>query len=112
MHVDPVVEDDLDLLESSRPGLNLLLEHLVVRRHLHRVDVVHVLVTLFKQVVPSSDQLGFRLVLDKLELVNSPALLDTVEEVLEDSLTSCLSQDVLDDLVSTEEIGVPQVAKM
>ena len=52
------------------------------------------------------------MVLDKLELIDGPALLDTVEEVLEDSLTSCLSQDVLDDLVSTEEIGVPQVAKM
>jgi hypothetical protein len=42
LNVNPIVESDTDLLESLRPWFDVLLKNLIVRRHLHRVDVIHV----------------------------------------------------------------------
>lgn len=60
------------------------------------------LLALLEELVPTFDELAFGLVLDELELIDSPALLNSVDEILENGFTAGLGQDILDNLVLAE----------
>lgn len=112
LHINPVIKCDPDLLQSLGPGLNVLLKDLVVGTHLHRVDVVHVILTQLEKLIPALDQLGFVLVVDQLQLLGAPCFLDGIDEVLENRLTSGLRQDILNNLALAKNVGIPQVADL
>mmetsp|Transcript_10644 Transcript_10644/g.10731 ORF Transcript_10644/g.10731 Transcript_10644/m.10731 type:complete len:340 (-) Transcript_10644:4108-5127(-) len=112
LHIDPVVEDDADLLQTLIPRDDLLLEHFVVGRHLHGLDVVDVLVDLLEQLVPPSDQPTLRLVLYQLQLVVRPYVLDVPQELLQDQLATRLTEDVPDNFVILDQVCLPQVAQV
>ena len=67
------------------------------------------LIYLLEELVPPSYKLALGLVLDEIEFVVSPAVLDLHEEVFQDELTTCLIQDVLHILVIFDQICMPQV---
>ena len=109
MHVDPVVESDSNLLQTLGPGFDVLLEDLVVGGHFHRADVVHMIIHLGEQVVPASDQLALALIPDQLEFEALPGILDAINEVFKDSFTTCLGEHILHDLVSCQQVSIPQI---
>jgi len=62
-----------------------------------------------EQVVPTFNELTLGPILDKLKLLLAPSLLNSVDEVLKDSLSTRLGQNVVDDLLSAKKISRPQV---
>lgn len=64
-----------------------------------------------EQVVPSSNQLALCLVLDKLDLLGSPQLLDPIDEVFKNSFASSLGQNIVYCLVPSEQVSAPQIAQ-
>lgn len=91
LHINPdIAKERVDGVELLVPGRRLLLKHLEVGRHLHLREVVDVVLGLCEEVVPAADQLGLVLVVDKLQLVRLPRLLDLLEKLLERLLALCL----------------------
>jgi len=111
LYIDPVVEDYSDFLEFVIPGNDFLLEYLVVGGHLHRGKVVDILIDLCEKVVPATDQLAFGLVFDQFELVLSPGLLDTVEELFKDKFSTGLVQDLSNKLFILIDFSMPEVTE-
>ena len=74
LHVDPHVEQVVDLVEAVLPGHGIILKHLEVRRQLHGCHRVDVLLDLGEEVVPATDDLALVLVVDQVQLVRMPSL--------------------------------------
>ena len=59
LDVDPDIEEGVDAVQLLFPRKSIFLELLEVGRELHRRDLVHVLLDLVEQIVPSADQAAF-----------------------------------------------------
>ena len=66
----------MDSVEAILPRRRLLLEDLVVRRELHGGERVEVLAALGEEIVPTANEAGLVLVVDEVERVVRPSLLD------------------------------------
>ena len=111
LDVDPDVEEDVHAVELGLPRARVLLEDLVVRRELHRGERVEVLAALGEDVVPAADEARLVLVVDELERVAGPRLLDLLEELLERHLALGLNDDLLDRPLVPGEVEVPEGAE-
>lgn len=69
------------------------------------------LVHLGEQVIPPLNQFALLLVINQLDLLRGPQLFDIVDEVLKDGLSTGLSQDVLHNLVTSEQVSFPKVSQ-
>lgn len=66
----------MDSVEAVFPRRSFLFEHLVVRREFHSRERVEVFATFRKEVVPTSNESCLVLIVDKVESVVCPSLLD------------------------------------
>lgn len=66
-------------------------------------------IDLLEKLIPTSDKATLVLILDQVELILCPGLLNGPQEVLEDQLSSGLIQDVLHLLVVLHQISLPQL---
>jgi hypothetical protein len=82
------------LIENLGPRLNIFLENLEVRRHLHRVDAVDVFIHLSENIIPALYELAFEVGLHKFHFLLRPVLFDSIDEVLQNGFSSSLGQDV------------------
>ena len=77
----------------------------------HCGHLVDVLLDLVEEVVPASDELALVLVVDHVELVGLPCLLDLLQELLKGHLSLGHQDDVTDEGLVLEEVDVPNLAQ-
>jgi len=112
LNIDPYVEQDMNSIETIFPGRSLFFKHLVVWRELHSRERVEVLAALREEIVPTSNQPSLVLIIDEVESVVRPSLLDLSENASAlDSKRECVRS--IDEPVSRtpREPFLPELAQ-
>lgn len=118
----------MNSIKTVFPGRSLFFEHLVVWRKLHSRERVEVLAAFREEIVPTSNETSLVLIVDEVESVIRPSLLDLFEhasapdskreieskvwtnlfqEFLESHFSLSLHNHVLDERLVSLEIEIP-----
>lgn len=68
-------------------------------------------INLSEQLVPTADQAALVGVSDELKFVFGPALFNASKELVKDEFTASLVQNICDDFVVLDEVGLPQIVE-
>lgn len=90
LYIDPDVEKQVHAVQAVLPSARLFFEDFVVWRMLHGHEGVDVLAASGEEVVPPADEPSLVLVINKLERVARPGLLDLQSRSAVSATLPCL----------------------